>query len=938
MGARGRKLGVAALLLSVGLACTQLFGDRHKNTLAPTPTKSPAVGTLNPAPAPADELACSRGQYQCSGALLQTCADDQTGWVTVQRCAAAVLCQTEPAGCRAASCGADEMMCAGNILQRCNADRTGWDVFATCLSPAHCNAELRQCRTEPCKPGDRRCDRSDVDESPVLEVCREDGQDWSLLDTCVTRALCDQTLNPGAVGGLVLGSDGMVGLAPPGPAQVTSCRLPACAVGEVRCEGSQLQYCVEGRTGFVAAEDCATAALCTASLTNVGPAGTPLCLPPACAANEHRCSEGGVLQVCNEDRSGFRVSQTCIGTPFCSAALADQGLDGCRSAPCEAGQMQCNGANIQVCRADRTGLDDTGVTCESPALCNAEDPANAFCEPPVCHRGATSSDEFRCDGKALQRCNESLSGYDTIDTCVTPALCDASQRLDGCQPPVCQPGQHACSAGFLQLCSPDQTGFENVENCGSQAACDANAGRCADPCAPGAVRCNQQSGDLEECQELLTGWQTIADCLSLPLCDAQNRRCNPPACALGARRCETRGNNPVISQCAPGREAFAVLRSCSPGQICDATNNECDVCTPNAVRCEGDTLVTCDSRGQDELRQPCGPGLCSAAQRRCLVCNPPGSARCSDRQLFVCTPSAQGEFEASEFCETNALCAQTLASCGSGLNGRACQCNEGACRPNEVRCNNGQIQRCNAGLTGFTNAGPACNPPELCNQLTGDCNTCRANEFSCSNGQLRQCAADGRSFARQNIAAECASPAQVRFCEMNSAALLDCPNGCTNGRGCNQCTGNGSTCLEDGSEQRCVDGQFQTNRCELGCVAGQCAKCTASQCDDGNPCTTDGCNADDVCVHEQLAGCIACGGPFCIGNVFFQCNAGRQGSSQDCDASGTLCDPLSGGCKAVCGCLNNFFTSCGDGVPGTPERCGSGGCDPNQGCLPFIIP
>jgi hypothetical protein len=1021
MAGGGKTFGLAALLLSVGLACTQLFGGHEKNTLAPPQAQPPTVGMLNPPVKPPEPVTCARGEYQCDGALLQICADDETSWVTVQRCAAAALCQVDPASCRAATCGADEMMCAGNLLQRCNAHRTGWDVFATCLSAAHCNADLRQCRTEPCNPGERRCDRSDVDDSPVLEVCREDGQDWSTLDRCVTRELCDQTLNPAASGRLVLGSDGKVELGP-APAQASKCQLPACAAGEVRCEGTQLQYCAEGRTGFVAAEECATAALCTASLTNLGPAGTPVCLPPACAADEHQCSEAGVLQVCNEDRSGFRVIQTCIGAPFCSAALADQGQDGCRSAPCEAGQMQCNGAQVQVCRADRTGLDDSGILCDSAALCNASDPANAFCEPPACHRGATSSDEFHCEGAALQRCNESLSGYDTIDTCVSPALCDASQRFDGCQPPVCQPGQHACSEGFLQLCNADQTGFDNVENCGSQAACDANRGRCADPCEPGSVRCNEQSGDLEECQDLLAGWQTIADCLSLPLCDAQNRRCNPPACSAGARRCETRGSSPVITQCAPGREGFDVIRSCEPGQICDATNNECDVCTPNAVRCEGDTLVTCDGRGQNELRQQCGGGLCSAQQRRCLACNPPGSARCSDRQLFVCTPSPDGEFEASEFCETDALCRQTLATCGGGLDGEACQCNAGACRPNQLRCNAGQVQRCNAGLTGFDNIGPACNPPDLCNQLTGDCNTCRGSEFSCSNGQLRQCAADGRSFARQNIGAECASPTELLVCNGPSAVVQSCPNGCTNGRGCNQCAGEGvqcingntlrrcvngffqdqdcalgctagstscnacqgtgSTCLENGSEQRCVNGQFQNIDCPMGCVAGQCANCTVSQCfnsdqirscnngqlgppsscsdnnicngvefcaanscntaaplscDDGNPCTDDRCDTVSGCVHDQAAACIACNGPFCIGNVFFQCVGGRQGAAQDCDANGTICDPERGGCSPVCGCNGNVFTPCGDGIVGTPTNCGNLVCDPENGCQPVII-
>jgi len=953
MSGLGRRFGVAGFLLSVGLACTQLFGDGRKNTLAPIPAKPVSTAPLNPA-APAAAGACEAGQYQCSGALLQTCADDRQGWVTVQHCAAAALCQVSPAACLAATCATDEMTCAGAVLQRCNMDRTGWDLFATCLSPGHCNAELRQCMTEPCNPGDRRCDRSDVDQSPVLESCREDRQDWAPLDTCATRELCEQTLNPAPGGDLVLGSDGMVQLeAPPLPSQVTACQLPACTTGEVRCQGTRLEFCGEGRTGFVSAEECATPALCDGSLTNISAAGTPVCLPPVCAVNEHQCIETGVLQVCNEDRTGFRVIQTCIGGPFCNAALADQGQDGCRSAPCEAGQMQCNGAQIQVCRADQSGLDNSGPLCESAALCNAKDPANAFCEVPTCHRGATSSDEFHCEGTALQRCNEGLTGYDTIETCVTAALCDASQRFDGCQPPVCEPGQHACSEGFLQTCNADQTGFENSENCGSQAACDANAGRCSDPCEPGSVRCNEQSGDLEECQDLLTGWQTTADCLSLPLCDAANRRCNPPVCATGARRCETRGQSPVISQCAPGREAFNVVRTCSPGQICDAQNNECDVCTPGAVRCEGDTLVTCDARGQNETRQTCGAGLCSAQQRRCLACNPPGSARCSDRQLFVCTPNPQGEFEASEFCETNELCGQTLQTCGRGLNGQACQCNDGACRANQVRCSNGQVQRCNEGLTGF-NTLATCNPADLCNQVTGDCNTCRSNEFSCNNGQLRQCAADGRSFARQNIGVECASPTQLRVCNGTTAGVQNCPNGCTNGRGCNQCSGNGVQCVNGNIIRTCVNGFFQDQTCQFGCNAGAT---TCNTCQGGGPTCING-TTQQSCVNGRQQntncpmGCVAgqcanCNAAQCFnGNQRRACNNGQLGAATNC-AQGQTCSGqgvcsfncqqldcndnnvcTNDSCNATTGCVhNNNNNGCDDGdVCNGVQACVDGSC------------
>ena len=160
MAGWARTCGVAGLLLSVGLACTQLFGDRQ-NTLAPTPGKPPTTATppLQPVMAGAPEI-CAAGQVRCEGALLQTCADDRSSWVTLQRCAGAALCQTSPALCLAATCSSDEMTCSGALLQKCNADRTGWDLFDTCLSPAHCNADLRRCTPEPCNPGDRRCDRS----------------------------------------------------------------------------------------------------------------------------------------------------------------------------------------------------------------------------------------------------------------------------------------------------------------------------------------------------------------------------------------------------------------------------------------------------------------------------------------------------------------------------------------------------------------------------------------------------------------------------------------------------------------------------------------------------------------------------------------------------------------------------------------------------------
>jgi hypothetical protein len=716
--------------------------------------------------------------------------------------------------------------------------------------------------------------------------------------------------------------------------------------------------CAQSRAGFELAEECATPALCESSKMNVGANGKPACLTPACAPNEHLCSEAGVLQVCNEDRAGFRVIQSCIGPAYCNATLADQGQEGCRATPCVPGQMQCNGAQIQICRTDSSGLDDSGPACQSSRLCNSSDPSNVVCDPPSCHRGPLSGDEFRCDGASLQRCNATLTGYDTLETCLNSLLCDASQRLKGCQPAACQAGEHTCTAGVLQTCKADLTGFEDTMDCGSQAACDSNAGECVAACEPGTMRCNAQSGDLEECN-LDTGWQTVADCLSLALCDVDNRRCNPPLCEAGERSCETRDGIPVIVECTPGRDALNVITRCDVGQICDAENNECDVCTPGAVSCEGDDLVTCDARGQSASRQTCGAGLCSEEEGRCLACGPIGSARCTDRQLLVCTQDAQGEFEASESCATDDLCAQTLQTCGSGRQGQNCQCNPGTCRAGQVQCNGAQVQRCNEGLTGFDTLA-TCGAGTPCNAATADCNTCVANEYSCSNGQLRQCANDGRSFARTNINLECASGNQLRVCNGTAAGVQDCPNGCTNGRGCNQCTGNGTQCINGNTIRRCANGFFQDQPCQFGCNNGatSCNTCQGN----GSTCINNG--TRQACINGQLQnqqcpmGCVAnqcanCNGSQCQGDQIRDCNNGQLAGARSCD-DGDVCNGVqacrNNRCEQIAppnqapGCPCNqstcssdgAFISCDNGTLSDPLNCAFFGllCRFDTGCTP----
>jgi hypothetical protein len=917
VAALGRKVGIIGFVFSVGLACTQLFGDRQNTIATPTPGQTPTVGTtpLQPVGMAGPAEICATGQMRCEGALLQTCADDRTSWVTVQRCGAAALCQTNPAACLAATCSADEMTCAGAVLQKCNAERTGWDLFDTCLSPAHCNADLRQCMPEACNPGDRRCDRSDGDQSPVLEACRDDRSDWAPLDACATRELCDQTLTSTNPGGLVLGSDGMVQVqAPTTPETALKCNLPACAVGEVRCEGTRLEYCSEGRTGWISAEECASEALCTGSLNNVTAAGLPACLPPACAAGTHRCTDTGVLQVCSEDRTGFRDQEQCIGAPFCNAVLADQGQAGCRDAPCEAGQMQCNGAQIQVCREDRTGLDDAGAPCESAALCNADDPANAFCEPPVCHRGATAGDEFHCEGAQLQRCNESLSLYDTIQTCVTAALCDASQRQNGCKTPACQPGQHACKGGFLQTCNADQTAFDNTENCGSQAQCDANAGRCADPCEPGTNRCNNPTGDLETCRDRLTGWQPIADCPNVALCDLANNRCDiclggQFSCADNQlRQCSADGgtfsrqNIPPECAALPNNQGVGI-RGCQNNQVvvnpCQfgCTNGRCHECNPGDTQCVGNGQIRrCGDDGFYGAPTSCSNGNACDGVETCQnnQCVRGQAPNCNDGNPCTndtCNPTAGCQFPPVANRTTCDPPSGTLETCSNG-NRQVTACGTLGCAPGSTVCNNcnasvcngNQFTPCNGGRFGATVTcndtdgnvctGVACDPQRGCvtTPLSGiscsDGNACNGNE-TCQNGAC----SNPPDVACPNLG-EC----RTNTCNPQTGA---CVAGNANGGRCANNTGTcqGGACVPDAecsATRACPNGEF--------CVNGNCVACrNAGDCNDSNACTTDACSNGN-CSHAAIAGCSACvgSGALCGGTILIRCVNGVS-QNVDCD-------------------------------------------------------
>ncbi|MCC6622107.1 MAG: S8 family serine peptidase [Deltaproteobacteria bacterium] len=126
----------------------------------------------------------------------------------------------------------------------------------------------------------------------------------------------------------------------------------------------------------------------------------------------------------------------------------------------------------------------------------------------------------------------------------------------------------------------------------------------------------------------------------------------------------------------------------------------------------------------------------------------------------------------------------------------------------------------------------------------------------------------------------------------------------------------------------CADGDA-CNGVEA-CVAGRCEDGVAPGCDDGEACTTDGCDPASGCTHVALGDGASCadgtvcnGDETCLGGV---CGAGAAPVCDDGDPCTT------DGCHPVTGCQSAAVadgTACDDGdACNGIARCASGVCTP----------
>lgn len=373
---------------------------------------------------------------------------------------------------------------------------------------------------------------------------------------------------------------------------------------------------------------------------------------------------------------------------------------------------------------------------------------------------------------------------------------------------------------------------------------------------------------------------------------------------------------------------------CNDGNPC--TSDACNASTGCQFTNQPDGL-SCSDGNVCTGEEVCAGGTCTNAPD--LDCND-GNTCTTDG---CAPPNGCRNMPVSGCCTTNADCADA-SQCTQNE-----RCVSGQCISDPVGCDDGNPctnDSCSpaggcaniAVVNGIScSDGNICNGQETCQG--GGCSP--GSTLDCSDGNV--CTVDGcnpqSGCTQQPIpaccttAADCADASACTINErcVNQACVSD-PLACNDGNactsdGCNPASGCTFAAVPNG--QSCSNLDF----CDglETCQAGACVGSSPPNCGDGNPCTTDACNGSTGCTHTGVAGCCFTDGD-CVDADACTVNERCVGGTCTSDArnclDGNLC--TTDGCDPDGGCTNTPLidgSSCTDSnMCDGAETCTAGGC------------
>lgn len=546
------------------------------------------------------------------------------------------------------------------------------------------------------------------------------------------------------------------------------------------------------------------------------------------------------------------------------------------------------------------GQDTSTPAC--PASCDDGDPCTAdACDPSkgTCtHTAVTGCKPGPAPCQSTKDCKSGVCNPATLScvACLVAADCgDATLACTAsltCAPATSCQSDSQCKI-TKQVCSKTK-GF--CVDCLTANDCSAGLECKADLCVPAAKTCASSKdcpGVCDKAKGVCVGCVSDADCPTESFCGPA-QLCQPDVCS-GA---SCAGN--ILFMCAANGSAFSSAKpckddnacttdSCVPGSGCTFAPNTapCDdgnVCTAGdacvAGKCSAGPATNCDDK------QPCTLDTCDIVAGCVHVAS---AAACDDAN--GCTVDSCGTggcvhtpggtvCDDGNPCTGEGTCA--AGKCGAGT---ATNCNDNnECTTDSCEAKSGACQHIAKAGCVPSNAEPCtwngdCSSG-VCDTATHACVACVSNG-DC--GAAKMCVKHACvAFAACTSDTQCKATKQV--CHVGLGACVDCNSkaDCASGEACVEqkciaapacksskdcakvCDTLAGVCVECTSSADCAANQYcaPSHTCAAklcigqACVGSQVFACKADgtgylagvACTDGNPCTTDGCDAAQGCT------------------------------------------------------------------------------------------
>ncbi|MBM4353974.1 MAG: LamG domain-containing protein [Deltaproteobacteria bacterium] len=603
-------------------------------------------------------------------------------------------------------------------------------------------------------------------------------------------------------------------------------------------------------------------------------------------------------------------------------------------------------------RGDETGVDIPGDLAAEIELVEPGCQPGAGCFLDEC------SDNTQCQsGLCVEHLGEGVCTRLCEEECPSGWIC---KQVSGTGPDL----MFACVSLHANLCRP----CTNVDSCKSTGAEDA----CLDYGAEGAF-CGSLCGEETQCPWGFTCKPALTiDGIEVSQCvaDAGICPCTSKSVALGLWTACLSENE--LGQCHGKRVCGeGGLSACDAAvaelEVCNGKDDDCDDESDEADDVGGKAVALCDDGNdctQDQClgetgcehaplseveckdgnpctaADVCKDGVCIGSPVLCDDSNPCTDDECDGKggclfaaNTVVCDdkdPCTVGDTCKDEECHGYSVscdCAKD-ADCGPLDDGNPCNgtlfCDTTEI-PYQCRVDEATVVQCPAPI------GPdAVCLDAVCDPGTGKCGTAAAHEgYPCENGDL------------------CTSADTCKEGKCAAGKSLNCNDG-------NPCTDDGCApdagCIYSANAMPCSDG----DTCTVGdvCGEGKCNPGKAADCNDGNPCTDDGCSAKTGCSHvPNKAPCDfanlctqndQCGDGWCHPGPVIGCDDGNVCTVDACEPeTGCTHQPFDGTCSDGNPCTVNDACVGGKCVPGTAAVCNDGNpctddsCT-NQGVCKFV--